>query len=78
MVVWFPVRKVLFGGCFIKSTESADLGNVADASLSQWPESIKKVQQRFPDLQYVVPGHQGWSSTNALEHTLNLLNKSPR
>lgn len=78
IVVWFPVQKVLFGGCFIKSTESADLGNIADASLSQWPESIKKVQQRFPDPRYVVPGHQGWSSTNALDHTLDLLNRSPR
>jgi metallo-beta-lactamase class B len=75
IVFWFPSRKVLFGGCFVKSTDAGNLGNVADANLKVWPESIRKVQQRFPSPQYIVPGHDSWISTNALEHTLQLLAK---
>jgi metallo-beta-lactamase class B len=73
IVVWFPSRKVLFGGCFIKSTDADNLGNIADANLQAWPESIRKVQKRFPAPEYVVPGHDSWTSTNAMEHTLQLL-----
>lgn len=75
MVFWFPGKKVLFGGCFIKSVDAKDLGNVADADLKEWPESLRRVEKRFADVGYVVPGHEGWGSTNSLEHTLQLLAK---
>jgi len=75
IVVWFPAKRVLFGGCFVKSMEANDLGNVADADVQQWPVSIKKVQERFPEPAWVIPGHQGWGSNKAMEHTLQLLAK---
>ncbi len=75
IVVWFPFRKVLVGGCFIKSTVATQMGNLADANLQLWPESLRKVQQRFPDPQYVIPGHDSWSGTNAIEHTLDMISK---
>jgi len=37
IVVWLPDQKILFGGCLVKSAESAGLGNIADASLAEWP-----------------------------------------
>jgi len=77
IVVWFPAQRVLFGGCFIKSTEAADLGNVADADLQAWPLSVKKVQVRFPQPQWVVPGHQSWADGHGLAHTLKLLQQLP-
>jgi len=75
IVVWFPAQRVLFGGCFVKSMEADNLGNVADADVQQWPVSIKKVQERFPEPAWIIPGHQGWGSNKALEHTLQLLAK---
>lgn len=73
IVIWFPKEKVLFGGCLFKSTESPDLGNVADADVEQWPVAIKNVMQKFPNAQFMIPGHFGWSKPKALTHTLELL-----
>ena len=74
ITVWFPEEKVLFGGCLVKSTQATDLGNVADANLAQWPLAIRRLESMFSDMEYVIPGHQSWNSTHALQHTLDLLN----
>lgn len=73
IVVWFEQEKILYGGCLIKSTEARDLGNLADANTKAWPNTIKKIQAYCQQPQYIIPGHQDWSSKNALAHTLNLL-----
>jgi metallo-beta-lactamase class B len=73
IVVWLTGPKILFGGCFVKSTESAGLGNIADADLKRWPRSLRKVQKRYPHRAIVIPGHQGWDSTESIENTLKLL-----
>lgn len=75
IVVWFEKDKVLYGGCFIKSTESKGLGNIADADIKAWPKSVRNVMAKFPNPNYVVPGHQGWTNRNSPEHTLELLTK---
>jgi metallo-beta-lactamase class B len=75
ITVWFPGQKVLFGGCFVKSTEAKDLGNIADANLIEWPNSLQKVIAKFPEVKYVIPGHQSWETTKSLQHTLELLNQ---
>lgn len=73
IVVWFPSQKVLFGGCFIKSADATSLGNMSDADVKEWPLSLHKVQQRFPDRKYTIAGHDNWNMANSLEHTLQLL-----
>ncbi len=73
IVIWIPERKILYGGCLIKSTENSSLGNIADANLAEWPLSIKKLIELFPDAEYVIPGHFGWENNNGLVHTLKLL-----
>jgi len=47
IVVWFPKQKILYGGCFIKSTEATDLGYIKEANLQAWPISLKNVQQKI-------------------------------
>lgn len=78
IVVWFPEKKVLYGGCFIKSTESGGLGYIADANLGQWPASIRKVKKKFPRPAFVIPGHQDWENPKSLDHTLRLLKEARR
>jgi len=78
IVVYFPQKQVLFGGCFVKSTEAQNLGNVADANVVQWPASIHLVQSAYPDARLVVPGHQAWGGPELLEHTLKLLENTPK
>ena len=73
IVIWFNKNKVLYGGCLVKSTAAKDLGNIADANLKEYPTTIKNIQKKFPKINYVVPGHQGWENTKSLEHTLQLL-----
>lgn len=73
IVIWFPSEKVLYGGCLVKSTEAADLGNMKEVNLDQWPVSIKKVMKKYPERKYVIPGHFSWENSKSLEHTLKLL-----
>ena len=75
MVVWFPKNRVLFGGCLVKSTEATSLGNIADANLQEWPNTIRYLMEVCPSPLWVIPGHHGWLKPGALEHTLHLLEK---
>jgi metallo-beta-lactamase class B len=73
IVIWFDKEKVLYGGCFVKSTEATGLGNLSDANVQAWPASIHKVMNKFPNPRYVIPGHDGWQDNRSLQHTLQLL-----
>lgn len=77
IVIWFGRDKVLYGGCFVKSVEAKDAGYVAEANLAAWPASIERVKKAFPDARYVIPGHLGGTSPEALEHTSGLA-KQPK
>jgi metallo-beta-lactamase class B len=73
IVIWLTKDKVLYGGCFIKSTEAPDLGNLADADVNEWAASIRRIDKAFPPPAYVIPGHLGWTDNQSLPHTLKLL-----
>jgi metallo-beta-lactamase class B len=73
IVIWLPDSRIIYGGCFVKSTESKGLGNIADANIKAWPASVKRVMKRFPRARFVIPGHFGWQNRKSLKHTLKLL-----
>ncbi|QJW90490.1 subclass B1 metallo-beta-lactamase [Spirosoma taeanense] len=75
IVVWLPRHQILHGGCFVKSVAAFGMGNVADANLNEWGNSVRRVMQQFGTARLVIPGHEEWSDTKALEHTLRLLEK---
>ncbi len=74
-VVWFPERKILFGGCLVKAESNTSLGNVMDADLKEWPRSIHKVLDKFPAAEVVIPGHGASGGMELLQHTLDLLSE---
>lgn len=78
IVIWFPETKILYGGCLIKSSEATDLGYVGEADLKKWPATIQKIQKKFGQPQFIIPGHQDWTSRKALDHTLELLNENEK
>jgi metallo-beta-lactamase class B len=69
VVVYFPDKKILFGGCMIIGWDS--VGNTADADLEAWPDSVRKLS-RF-DFDVLVPGHGERLDPGLLEHTVGLL-----
>ena len=78
IVVWLPEQKTLFGGCFVKSLASKNLGNIADADLTRWPSSINNILSKYPDIQYVVPGHGAVGDAGLLTHTAHLVKEEQK
>lgn len=76
IVIWLEKDKLLYAACFLKSAEAPNLGYTKESDIRQWPLSIRKVQQRFPHPQYIIPGHDGWRDTGSLKHTLELLQQA--
>lgn len=75
IVIWFDKEKILYGGCMIKSTDSRDLGNIADANVEAWFHSLQKIEKKFSKPKFVIPGHQSWTNKKALSHTKKLIIK---
>ncbi|PZX60884.1 BlaB/IND/MUS family subclass B1 metallo-beta-lactamase [Hydrotalea sandarakina] len=73
IVVWFPKEKILYGGCFIKSVATNDIGNLSDANVPEWRLAIQKTIQRFARATYVIPGHLDGYSPQNLQHTAHLV-----
>jgi metallo-beta-lactamase class B len=73
VVVYFPSKKVLFGGCMILGGDQ--IGNTSDADLTNWPEAVRKLE-RF-NAEIVVPGHGDRLDTGLLQHTIDLLTAKP-
>ena len=76
IVIWFNKEKILYGGCAIKSTEANDLGNLSDANVAEWPQSIKNMMKQFGKPAFVIPGHLSWASSTSMEHTLKLIEEN--
>lgn len=72
VTVWVPSEKILFGGCMVKSIGSVTLGNTADAVVSEWAQSLRRLMTRYPDVKTVVPGHGECGGMELLKHTQEL------
>jgi metallo-beta-lactamase class B len=72
-VVFLHRKKILFGGCMILSLQHKRPGFIDHANMTDWPESVKKVQQKFPACKVVVPGHGAPGDARLLEHTWKIL-----
>jgi metallo-beta-lactamase class B len=73
LVVWLPKDKILFGGCLVKELAARSPGNTADAVMSEWGPSIRRLSARYPDAATVVPGHGLHGGRELLAHTEKLV-----
>ena len=73
IVVYFPQNKILIGGCFIKSVDATDKGNLSDANLGMWPIAAKNLKKKYKMARIVVPGHGVVDGNKAMKHTIRLL-----
>ncbi len=71
IVGFFPEDNILFGGCLIKES-GAGKGFLEDANVVDWPETVKKVQQRFKQIGIVIPGHGKRGGAELYNYTIGL------
>lgn len=74
IVVWIPARKILFAGCLVKALNARNIGNTEDADLVNYPITLRKVKERYPDAKIVVPGHGQPGGIGLIDHTIELCN----
>ncbi|HMQ79814.1 MAG TPA: BlaB/IND/MUS family subclass B1 metallo-beta-lactamase [Ignavibacteria bacterium] len=76
IVVWFPGEQILYGGCFIKSTDAGGLGNLSHADTKSWEIAVEKVMAKYTDAKFIIPGHEGWRDLGSLKYTYELLKEA--
>lgn len=72
VVVWLPRSELLAGGCAMRAAGSGGMGNVADATISEWANSVRRVQQAYPEAKQVLPGHGAVGGVELIQHTIDL------
>lgn len=75
IVVWIDSLKILYGGCLIKSAEANNLGYLGVADIHEWKKTMERVKATFKDLNWVIPGHDGWRDISSIDQTYQLLLK---
>ncbi|MCQ0112556.1 subclass B1 metallo-beta-lactamase [Zhouia sp. CL16] len=71
IIGYFPVDEAIFGGCLIKST-GASKGNLVDANVNDWSETIRKIKLKYPKVAIVIPGHGTWGDSALFDYTIEL------
>lgn len=75
VVVYYPKKQILFGGCILKAMESSSKGNLGDADLKSWKGSVEKLLTRYPLAKLVIPGHGSMGSQEMIRHTIDVVSK---
>lgn len=71
IVSYIPAEGILFGGCMVKAL-GASKGNIEDADVKKWPQSIRRIKEEYPSLKWVVPGHGKAGGVELLDYTITL------
>lgn len=71
IVSYIKEEDILYGGCMIKS-QYASRGNIKEANLSMWPETVQEVKETYPDTRIVIPGHGCRGDRSLLGYTIQL------
>jgi metallo-beta-lactamase class B len=75
IVIWFAKERILYGGCLIKGTEAENLGYLGDANVKQYKTTLKNVQKKCPDPEFIIVSHHDWHNKNSLRHSIKLARK---
>jgi glyoxylase-like metal-dependent hydrolase (beta-lactamase superfamily II) len=69
IVVFFPRRRLLFGGCAVVAMPR--MGYLGVADVEAWPSALERMRALRPRI--VVPGHGDRTDPALIDHTLELL-----
>ena len=71
IVSYIPDENVLFGGCMIKEL-GAGKGNLEDANILAWAETVNEIKLEYPQLRIVIPGHGEAGNIELLDYTIEM------
>ncbi len=71
IISYIPDEELIFGGCMIKSL-NAQKGNLNDANVSEWSNTVRKIKKHYPNLRIIVPGHGAHGDKKLLDYTIKL------
>lgn len=71
IIGYFPEDNAIFGGCLIKRV-GANKGNLEDANINDWSETVRKIKLKYPKAKIVIPGHGKWGGTELFDYTIEL------
>jgi metallo-beta-lactamase class B len=74
IITWIPSENVVFGGCVVKAM-NAGKGNLADANVKEWSNTIERIKETFSSAKIVVPGHGKYGGTELLDFTIKLFDE---
>ena len=70
---YFPYENIMFGGCLIKEI-GASKGNLEEANVEEWSNTVMEVKMKYPDVKKVIPGHGEIGGIELLNYTIDLFN----
>lgn len=73
IVAWLPDRRILFGGCLVKSARSRSAGYIAEADLAAWPKTLDRLEAEYPEASLIVPGHGAPGAWETVERTREIV-----
>lgn len=68
VIAYSPNEQVMFGGCLVKKLK-AGKGNLEDANLEEWSNTIAKIKSKYPETKRVIPGHGPAGDQALLDYT---------
>jgi metallo-beta-lactamase class B len=71
IIGYIPSENTLFGGCLIKAL-GAGKGNLEDANTKEWPNTVTKLKQTYPNVEFVIPGHGEYGTSALLDYTIEM------
>lgn len=75
VAVWLKDEKLLFGGCAVKPLSAKGKGNIKEADLEKWPDTVMNLFKRYREAEIVVPGHGEPGGKSLLLHTFELIKR---
>lgn len=75
IVVWIPDEKILFGSNAVRNYNGW-IGNIGDADVNKWSETIEKIRDEYITVKTVIPGHGNYGGPELLDYTINLYKPS--
>ncbi|WP_097044796.1 subclass B1 metallo-beta-lactamase [Flagellimonas pacifica] len=71
IIGYFSKDRIMFGGCLLKSI-GAGKGNLEDANIGEWSNTVAKVKSQYPEATVVIPGHGKTGGRELLDFTIEL------